>query len=182
MHRRARSHGLPAGEAALAMGNDGGIAGNDTDLVRRDAELLGADLRQRGLDALAHGHRPGVDGDAAGAADAHDARLERAAAGALDAVADADAEIAAALARATLALGKAGVIDRLERGALVAGKVAAVEGDRRAGARLERKHVGHLVRRHEIAAADLGAIETKLVGDAVEQALHGEGAFRIAGA
>src|SRR5262249_3781528 len=93
MHRRARGHGLPAGEAALAMGNDGGIAGNDADLVRRDAELLGADLRQRGLDALAHGHRAGVDRDAAGAADAHDAGLERAAAGAFDAVADADAEI-----------------------------------------------------------------------------------------
>src|SRR5262245_45546161 len=138
MHRRARGHGLTAGETALAMGNDGGIAGNDADVIRRDAELLGADLRERRLDALAHGHRARVDGDAAGAADAHDSGLEWPPARALDPVADADAEIAAAFARAALALGKTRIV---ERGALVAGKVAAVERDRRAGASLERKHV-----------------------------------------
>ena len=180
MHRGTRGRGLPAGEAALAMGNDSGIAGNHADVARRDAELLGADLREGGLDALAHRHRAGVDGNATGSPDAHDAGFEWAAARALDAVADADPEIAAAPPRAPLALGKSGIVDRLERGALVARKVAAIERDRRAGARLERKHIGHLFRRHEIAAADFGAVEVKLVGNAVEQPFHGEGAFRIA--
>src|ERR1041384_6923548 len=99
------------------MGNDGGVAGNDGDLVRRDVELLGADLGKRCLDALAHGHSAGVDGNPAGAADPHDPGLERTAAGALDAVADADAEVAAALPGAPLALGKPGIVDRVERGA-----------------------------------------------------------------
>src|SRR5438132_61044 len=107
MHGGASGHGLPAGEAALAMGNDGGIAGRHADLIGCHAELLGADLRQRGLDALPHRHRAGVDGNAPGAADAHDAGFEWAAAGALDAVADADAEITALRARALLACGKA---------------------------------------------------------------------------
>src|SRR5262249_52431417 len=118
MHRGTRGHGLTAGEAALAIGNDGGVAGHDAYAVPRDAELLGADLGKRGLDPLPHGHRAGVDGDAAGATDAHDAGFEWAAARSLGAVADADAEIAAARSTSTLALGKSGVVDRLERGAL----------------------------------------------------------------
>src|SRR5262249_56200157 len=96
----------------------------------------------------------GGEGDAGGGADGHDAGFERAAARPLGAVADADAEIAAARSTSTLALGKAGVVDRGERGALVAREVAAVERDRRAGAGLERKHIGHLFRRHEITPAD----------------------------
>ena len=100
VHRGAGGDGLPAGEAALAVGDDRGVAGDDRDIVRRHAELLGADLRQRGLDALPHRHRAGVDRDAAGAADPHDAGFERAAAGPLHAVADPDAEIAAVGARA----------------------------------------------------------------------------------
>jgi hypothetical protein len=182
MHGGAGGHGLTAGKATLAMGNDGGIAGNDSDILRRNAELFGADLGKRRLDPLAHGHGAGVDGDAAGTANAHDAGFERAATGAFDAVANADAEIAAALARSALALRKAGIADRLERGALAAGKVAAVEGDRRAGARLERKNVGHFFRRHEVAAADFRAVEVQFVGDAIKQAFHRESAFRITGA
>ena len=151
-------------------------------LVGRDVELLGADLRERGLDSLPHRHGAGVDRDAAGAADPHDAGFERAAAGALHAVAEPDAEIAAFGARARLARGEAGIVDGLERHALTAEKVAAVEGDRRAGAGLERRDIGHLLRRHEIAAPHLRAVEAELVRDAVEQALHRECAFRIAGA
>ncbi len=103
-------------------------------------------------------------------------------AGALDAVADADAEIAVLGARPRLAFGKAGIVDGRERDPLVGREVAAVERDRRAGAGLERKHVRHSFRRHQVAAADLGAVEAELIGDAVEQALHREGGFRIAGA
>ena len=60
----ARGHGLTAGEATLAMGNDGGVAGNHADIVRRDPELLGANLGKRRLDPLTHGHRAGQDGPA----------------------------------------------------------------------------------------------------------------------
>src|SRR5262249_34052469 len=134
MNGRAGGHGLPAGEAALAIGNDRGIAGRDGDLAGRDAELLGANLRERGADALPPRHGAGADPNAAGAADAHDPRLERAASGALDAVADADAEIAPRAARARLARAEAGMVDRLEREPLVGWEVAAVERDRRAGA------------------------------------------------
>src|SRR5262249_15218441 len=138
MHRGTRGNSLTAGEAALAIGDDGGVAGNDADGVRRDPELLGANLGKRGLDPLPHGHRAGVDGDASRAADAHDAGFERAAACSLGAVADADAEIAAARSISTLALDKTGIVDRVKRGALVAREVTAVERDRRAGAGLER--------------------------------------------
>ena len=131
---------------------------------------------------FAHRHGAGVDGDAARAADPHDARFERAAAGPLHAIADTDAEVAAVGARAALALGEAGIVDGFEGDALVGRKVAAVECDRRAGAGLQRRDIGHLLRRHQIAAADFGAVESELVGDAVEQALHGKGALGIAGA
>src|SRR5439155_5345339 len=157
MHRGTRGHGLTAGEAALAIGNDGGVAGHDGDIVRRDAELLGANLGKRGLDPLPHGHRAGVDGDASRAADADDAGFERAAARPLGAVADPDAEIAAAGSISTLALGKAGIVDRVEGGALVAREIAAIERDRRAGAGLERKAIRHLFLRHEIMVSNLGS-------------------------
>ena len=47
---------------------------------------------------------------------------------------------------------------------------------------LERRHVGHLLGRNEIAPPHLGAVEIELLGDAVEQPLHAEGGFRIASA
>src|SRR5262249_17562903 len=132
------------------MGNDRGVAGNHADLVWSDPELLGADLGERCLDPLAHGHRASIDGNAARAADPYDTGFERTAARALDAVADADAEVAAAPPRAALALGKPGIVDRVERGALAARKVTAVEGDGRAGAGLERKDIRHFFRGQEI--------------------------------
>ena len=180
--RGAGGHGLAAGEAALTVGNDRGIAGGDRDAVRRDVELLGADLRERGLDPLSHGHRAGVDGNAPGAADPHDAGFERAAAGSFHAIAEPDAEIATFGARVSLARGKAGIIDGVERHALTAEKVAAVESHRRAGPGLERRDIGHLFRRHEIAASNFRAIEAEFVRDAVKQALHRKCAFRVAGA
>src|SRR5262249_36673580 len=114
VHRRSCGHRLSAGESALAIGDDGRVAGRDGDGVRRDAELLGTDLRQRGLDSLPHGHRAGIDGNASGAADAHDAGFEWAAPRAFYAVADAEAEIAALGARMPLAGSEAVVVDRFE--------------------------------------------------------------------
>src|SRR5207253_9765110 len=105
----------------------------------------------------------GIDRDAPGAADAHDPRLERAAARALHAVADADAEMAAFGAGAAPAFGKSRVIDRVERRLLAREKVAAVEGDHRPRAGLHRGDVRHLFRRHQVAAPDFGAVEAELV-------------------
>src|SRR5437868_15183486 len=103
MNRGTGRHGLPAGKAALPIRDDGGVTGRHADLLGRNAELLGADLRERGLDALPHGHRAGIDGNASGPANAHNAGFERTAAGAFNAIADANAEVAALLARALLA-------------------------------------------------------------------------------
>ena len=108
--------------------------------------------------------------------------FERAAAGALHAVADADAEIAAFGSRARLPLGEAGIADGVHRELLTGREVAAVERDAGARARLQRRGVGHLVGRHQIAAPHLGAVERKRVGDGVEHALHRERALGIAGA
>src|SRR6202042_2564961 len=118
---------LPAGEPALAVGDDCGITGDDRDAVGRDHELLGADLCERGLDALPHRHRAGIDRDAARAAEARDTGLERTPAGPLHSVADADGEIAALGGCATTPFGEARVIDSLECDVQAARKVAAVE-------------------------------------------------------
>ena len=85
-----------------------------------------------------------------------------------DAVAETDAEVAPLRPRAGLPFGKAGVVDGVHRKLLTTGKVTTVERDRRARARLQRRGVGHLVRRHQIAAPDFGAVERKFVGDRVE--------------
>ena len=180
--RRACGDGLAAGKATLSMRDHRRVAGHDRDVVGRHVELLGADLRQCGLDALSHRHRAGVDRDSSGSADAHDAGFERTAAGALHAVANPDAEIAALGAGPRLPLCEAAVADRVERNLLAFGKVAAVERDRRARARLQRRGVGNFLGRHEIAAPHLGAIEIKFAGDPVEHALHRKCALRVAGA
>ena len=182
MDRRTRGNRLAAGEASLPVWNDGGIASHYGDRLGRHRELLGADLRERGLDPLPHRHGARVDRDAAGAADAYDAELEGAAAGALHPVADTDAEIAALGAGTSLALGKPGIADGVERHALAGGKVAAVERDRGARAGLQWNDIRHFLRRHQVAAPHLGAVEARILRDPIEQPLHGEGGFRIAGA
>src|SRR4029079_9661579 len=118
-----------------------------------------------GSDALAHWHRAGVDRDAPGSADADDPRLEPAAAGALDAVADTDAEIAALGARLGLASGKARIVQGIEHELLTAREIAAVDGDCGTGARFQRCGVGNFFCRHEVAPPHLGAIEVERARD-----------------
>ena len=60
-----RGDGLPAGEPALAVGDDGRVARDHRDVVRLDAELLGTNLSECRLDALPHRHRTGIDRHAA---------------------------------------------------------------------------------------------------------------------
>ena len=182
MHGGAGGHGLPAGKAALPVRNDGGVAGHHRHGIGRNDELLGTYLCKRSLDALPHRHGTRIDRDAARAANPHDAGLERSAPRPLHAIADADTEIAIVFARAALALGKSSVVDGLERHVEAARKIAAVERHRRTGAGFQRRDIGHLLHRHEIAPPHLGAIEPEHMCNSIEHALHGERGFRIAGA
>ena len=182
MHRRAGGDGLPAGEAAEAERDARGVAGHDLHLVDADAELRRGDLRHRGAEALAHRGRAGEHRDLAGARDAHEAGLERPAAGALHAMRQADAEIAAARSRLGLALREIVPAGGGQRLGLAGRIVAAVVFHRRAGARLQRLLVRHLARRDEIAPPHLGAVELHLARDQIEQPLHRERRLRIAGA
>src|SRR5262245_15297949 len=92
-YRRAGRDGLPAGEPAETERDAGSVAGHHPDLGRLDAELARGDLRERGAEPLTHRGSAGEHRDAAGARDAHKTRLERAAAAALDAVRQPDAEV-----------------------------------------------------------------------------------------
>ena len=120
--------------------------------------------------------------DLAGVGDAHDAGLERPAAGALDAVRDADADVAALRARFGLPLREVVPAGGLQHRRLRCRIVAAVVLHRRAGARLQRLGVGHLLGGDEIAPPHLGAVELQLARDAVHHPLHRERGLRIAGA
>src|SRR4029077_672585 len=182
VHGGSGSDGLSAGEAALSVRNDGGVARDHGDAISGNGELLGADLGECCLDPLPHWHGAGINRDTARTADTYNAGLERSTPRPLHAIADADTEMAAVFARATLPFGKSGIIDCLERHGEAARKIAAVEGNRRAGARLERRDIWDLVRRHEIAPPHFGPIEVQLACNTVEYALHGKLRFGIAGA
>jgi hypothetical protein len=182
VHRRARGDGLAAGEAALTVGDHRRVARDHRHIFRRHVELFGADLRQRGLDSLSHRHGAGVDRDAARAPDPHDAGLEGPPASALHAIADADAEVAALGARLHLAFGETRVIERVERELLAAREIAAVHGDGGAGAGFQRRDIGNLLGRHEVAPPHLGPVKLECARNGVEHALHRERALGIAGA
>ena len=125
---------------------------------------------------------PVIDRDAAGVRYPHDAGFERAAAGALDAVREPDADIAAFGARRALALLEVVPAGGLEHHRLTGGIVAAVILHGRAGARFQRLGVGHLLGRDEVAPAQLGAVDTQLARHPVHHPLHRERRLRIAGA
>ena len=142
--------------------------------------MLRADLRQRRGKALTHGGGTGVDRDLARWIDAHHAGLERPAPGALHRMGKTDAQIPALAARRVLALRKAVPVGCCQNFLMRGDVVATVIGDRRPRARFQWLGIGHLFRRDEIAAADLGAVDAKLARHAVHQPLHGEGRLRIA--
>ncbi len=181
-HGGAGGHHLAAREGAEPERYTRRIAGNHADLVGAQAELVGRDLGERGLQALADRGRACEHGDAPGVRHPHDAGFERAAAGALDAVREPDADVAPLAARGRLARGKVAPLRGFEHHRLAGRIVAAVVLHGGAGARLERLGVGHLLGRDEIAAAQLGAVEAELARHAIHHPLHREGGLRIAGA
>src|SRR5262249_13899983 len=152
-----------------------GITRHDGDVLRAEAKLARANLRERGAQALSDGGRAGEYRHPPRIRDPHQAGLERTALGALDAVRQPDADIAALSSRGGLTLGKVLPTRRLQDLRLRGGIVAAVVADAGARARLERLGVGHLLRRDEIAAAYLRALQAQLARQAVHQPFHGEG-------
>ncbi len=80
-----------------------------------------------------------------------------------------------------LAFGEAGPVD-FGNGALEnRNEVAAVENDLGSGSRFQRRGIGNLRCRDQIAPADIHAVEPEPVCDPIEAALHCESALRIAG-
>ena len=180
--RGAGEHGLPAVGAADAERGGGGVAGDDVDIAEVAAELFGDDLRQHGARALAHGGGAGGGADAAGGLDADRDVLVGATAGAFDVVGEADAAVTPGGAGGCLARGERGPAGAVEGELLAARVVAAIQHDLDAAAGAHRRRVRHALGGDEVAAADLGTVETQFARGAVEQALHGEHALRLAGA
>ncbi len=156
---RARAGAAEAGAAV-------GIAVDEADLLDRDAEHVDDELRVGGRDPLSHRHRRGVDLDLAGSRHGHrDALLEDVAAGPFEERGKAAPAQPAARARLRLARGEALPLGEIERLLDDAAELAAViDLPHRVG-------IGHLLRRDEIAAADLGGIEAELARCGVEQPL-----------
>ena len=176
VHDRFRTAGAAGRQKLVA------VALQETNALERDAEPLAQHLRERRRVSLPVIKRTGDDGDGAVGLEAQAAHFLARRRGDLEKVAHAEPAYFSTFAALAFAAREALDIGRFERVLEHTGKVAAVEGDRRAGARLERRDIGHFFRRHEVTAAHICAVEVKLVGDAVEQAFHREGAFRIAGA
>src|SRR5258705_4894495 len=122
----ARGHGLPAGKGAEPERRRRGVAGNDENLRRLDAERSRYDLSEHGLDALPLRGRARGDGDASGGKHANGRALEGTAPGALDVIAQPDADEAARFARAVLARGGIVPTRGIERAVLTFGIIAAV--------------------------------------------------------
>jgi hypothetical protein len=101
--------------------------------------------------------------------------LERAGAGSLGVTPEPEAESTPLLA--SLALAAAELVDsseHVERAVEGPRKIAAVVDDRHAVPVRNADFVGHLVRRHHVAAPDLGGLEPDLVSDQVDESLHDE--------
>src|SRR5690606_29342589 len=105
---------LPAGEGADALREGAGVAHGHRHVFERTAHAVGDDLRQRGAGALALRRRAGRDRNLAARQHADGDAFKGSKAGALDIVADADADVAALLARLGLARTKAGVVRKLD--------------------------------------------------------------------
>ena len=180
MGRRPGKHRLPAVRAAHAGRHGSGISRDDRDVRHVATKLVGDDLREHGLGALSHGGRAGVNQDPARRTDAHGHRFERTAAGSFDEVRKANADVATLLACGFLPLRKPRPARALQRVLLAAQVVPGVQHGRHTTAVLHAGPVRHFCRGHEIATPHLGAIETQLARDRVEQPLHDENALRMA--
>src|SRR3981189_3527677 len=132
-----------------------------------------ADLGERSLEPLPHGGGAREHRHASRGRDPHDARLERPAPRALEAVREPDAGVTALAARLRLASREIVPAGRLHHLCLARRIIAGVIFAAGAGAGLERLLIGHLLWRDEIAAADLGAVEAEPAREAIEAPLHG---------
>ena len=171
------------GEGAGAPVELGGVAGDEPHIGDVDAELVGHDLRKGGEVALALGADAGGDADAAAGLDRHLGAFVGADAGAFDIGDDADPHVPAFGAQARLLLlEKLVITDHLhclfERGQVV----AAVVGEGRKVLVDDLVGVGELVRRDQVALADLDAVDAQFAGGEVEQAFHDKDAVLAAGA
>ena len=168
MHGVAGGHRLAAGKAAEPELDGGGVAADHRNVFRTDADLIGGDLRQHGLQALPHRHGAGEDRDLAGAADADDGRLERAAAGAFQSGGDAEPQEPSLRPRFVAARREPGVIGAVQCEIEAGGKVAAFIDDGAGRARLHRRGVGNGAGRHQIAASHLHTVEAAVARDGVD--------------
>ena len=179
-HRRA-AHGERARAAVAAAGAERvAVAPQHLDALRRHAQLIAHDLRVRGLVALAHRGRAGVDRHRAVGvhADLRGVGVDRGvrAAGHLDRVGDAEATELAARARLGAALLEAGVLGDRQRQVHAAREVAAVVGEHQPG--LERHRGG----RDQVPAPQLDRIDAELARGDVDHALDRERRLGPAGA
>src|SRR5262249_51939519 len=152
-HGRTGRDRLPAGETAEAERRCRRVAGDNRDILRAHTEDLCADLRERRAEPLPHRRRAGRYRDLPGRRDADIAEFERAAAGALHAMRQPDADIAALRARDRLTAREILPLRGANYFGLAAGIVAAVLLHLLAGARFQRFEIRHLFRRAQIAAA-----------------------------
>src|SRR5262245_40080757 len=101
--------------------------------------------------------------------------LERARAGSLAVTPEPEAETAPLLASLALAAAEPGDSpEAVERAVEGPRKIAAVVDDRHAVPVRNAHFVGHLVRRHHVAAPDVRGLEADLVSDQIREPLHDE--------
>ena len=180
-HCIAGHDGLATGKAAMAKADHGGVAGQYLDGLRPQSEMRRAQLDERGLQALTHGQRTGVDGNRARGLNLEPYRFIRPPPGWLDRMRDRPA------AQTPPALGglsprrETRPIGRLDRARLQRGKVARIDGQRQAGTGLQGFDVRDLVGRNQVALTAFRRIEPHFAGQAVHQSLHHESGLRITG-
>ena len=173
MHRVARHHGPARGKGSRAPVKFAGVARHDADVLNRRAQLLGHDLCKRGvvplpLRADAHGHR-----NAPARLHRHLRALVGPNARALDVGHHADADVLALLAQPRLlGFDEIVVVDEVERfvqRGLVVARIVAQGGKVLVD---DFVVVGKGVRRDEIFAADVDAVDLQLLRGQIEQPLH----------
>ena len=144
--------------------------------------MVGGDLGEAGAVALALRRGAGQEPHLARRQHADGGALERPKPGALDIGPDADADEAAFRARLFLPRAEIAIVrlrDRLlEHGRII----AAVVGEGPAVAKNEADGIRHLLGPDEIAAAQLGGVESRFARGLVHEPLHREGRLRAAGA
>ena len=158
----------PARMRAAADRDPRGVAGDEPDAVERHAEPFGDQLREAGLVPLALRHGADRDLDDALGLHHHLGLLARRAGRGVDVVGDADAAAFAARLRLGAAGREAGPVAEPQHPLHAVVVLAAVVDH------AERVGVRHRAFRHEVAAAQLDAVDAGLLRGEVDQPLHDE--------